>query len=271
MLKILYNEAGNTPTTGTITVSGSFVSVSASDGMYQGTDCIESMSSYNSYIFARTPHSKVKNFRTVSHSDYKFLNMNRLGVAIKMDYTDMTKLFSESDVIQIDTGIINGTERDIVIRIFDGKKGSFKIDADMEYEEGTFNCLELPTQSHPRTELWDSYEIAINGMKYQADRKGRILKGDSEKPIVPTGEYIDILIQKCKGNFHGYLSRDIDCEDVLLESTCGLLNARRIRLKNGAGEVRLYPFGYEGAFKLKLGRKWYEVWNEYNLVMGKSE
>nr|DAE40609.1 MAG TPA: hypothetical protein [Caudoviricetes sp.] len=269
MLKILYNEASESNITGTISISGIFLSIEAESGGYSGGDCIESMNSYNSYVFSLSPNSLVKNFRTISESDYKFLDMNRLGVSIKMDYSDMTQLFSGSGIIQVDTGIMNGTERDIVIRVFKGKKGSFTIDADMDYEEDTFNSEDLPTQTHPRVDLWDSYEVTIDGRKFQADRKGRIISGDSEIPIVPNGDYITIDIQKCKGQFKGYLSRDVDCEDVLIDSTCGLLNARRISLKNGAGSIRLYPFGYTGPFKLKLGRKWYEVWNEYNLILGK--
>ena len=91
MLKILYNAASNAEVTGKITLRGSFLSISAKnseDGLV-GQDSVEAMRSYNSYIFVRAPGSKVKNFRTITGSDYKFLDMNRLGVAIKMDYTDM--------------------------------------------------------------------------------------------------------------------------------------------------------------------------------------
>ena len=271
MLKILFNEISNSTTKATIQLAGTFLSIDASCsyGDLKGFDTIESLQSYNSYIFARCPNSKVKNFRTISHSDYKFLNMNRLGTSIKMDYTDMIQLYSEADILQIDTGIITPAERDIIIRVFEGKKENFIIDADMPYEIGTFDSSKLPTQNHPRVELWDSYAIKIGEKEYQANKAGFIKAGDFATPIsVKDKEYIDIEIQKYKGNFVSPLDRDIDNEDVLLESTVGLLNARRIKLVKGKASVRLYPFGYRGAFKLKLGRKWYEVWNEYSLILG---
>ena len=161
MLKILYNAASNAEVTGKITLRGSFLSISAKnteDGLV-GQDSVEAMRSYNSYIFVRAPGSKVKNFRTITGSDYKFLDMNRLGVAIKMDYTDMIQLYSKGDVIQVDTGMVCGTERDIIIRVFEGMKGSFEVDADMDYEVGEFNSKTLPQETHPRMTLWDSYSV----------------------------------------------------------------------------------------------------------------
>lgn len=272
MLKVLFNEISDANIKLSVNLSGSFLSITAEEAHLSGADSIESMASYNSYIFARAPGSKVKNFRTISQSDHKFLNMNRLGVAIKMDYADMTQLFSKADILQVDTGLISENERDIIIRVFEGKKENFTIQADMDVEYGTFNSANLPTESHPRTELWDSYSILINGEEYQADRKGNIFKGKPGVPLtIPAGkDYIEIEIQKQKGRFRGPLTRDVDNEEVLIESSVGLLNARRITLHKGYGRVRLYPFGYEGSFKLKLGRKWYEVWNEYNLILGGS-
>jgi hypothetical protein len=65
------------------------------------------------------------------------------------------------------------------------------------------------------------------------------------------------------------LTRDIDDEEVFVEASAGLVNNRRVRLVKGTGTFRLYPFGYEGPVKIKLGRKWYEVWNDYLVFVGK--
>lgn len=273
MLKILYNAASNAEVTGKITLRDSFLSISAKnseDGLV-GQDSVEAMRSYNSYIFVRAPGSKVKNFRTITGSDYKFLDMNRLGVAIKMDYTDMIQLYSKGDVIQVDTGMVCGTERDIIIRVFEGMKGSFEVDADMDYEVGEFNSKTLPQETHPRMTLWDSYSVTINGVEYHADRKGNILQGDSSVPLVPNknGELI-LEVEKHKGAFGENLTRPIDNEEIFLESSCGLLETRRVRLVNGKASVRLLTFGYTGPFKLKLGRKWYEVWNDYSFIVGQG-
>jgi len=48
------------------------------------------------------------------------------------------------------------------------------------------------------------------------------------------------------------------------------VNNRRVRLVKGRGNFRLYSFGYEGPVKIKLGRKWYEVWNDYLVFVGKQ-
>lgn len=270
MLKLLYNKDSNSTLTGKITIRGTYLTISAQteeNGGLSGEDSIEALLPYHSYVFARLKNSKVKVFRTIHRTDYKFLDMNRLGVAIRMDYADMVQLYSEADILQIDTGMINGTTRDIVIRVFEGQSGSFTLDADMDHEEGTFSSVSLPQESHPRTTLWDSYSITIGDQEFQADRYGNLTKGDAMTPI-SYGDPIEIHIKKYKGAFESLLTRDIDNDDVLLECTCGLLNARRIRLVKGEGAVKLYPFEYSGPFKLKLGRKWYEVWNEYNLILG---
>lgn len=274
MLKILYNSSSDSPIKGKIVIRDSYLSVTAKnkqDPTY-GTDSVEAMRSYNSYVFSRERGSKVKNFRTITGSDYKFLDMNRLGVAIKMDYTDMIQLYSEADILQVDTGIICGTERDIIIRVFEGMKDSFEVDADMEVEVGTFDSKTLPQGSHPRMTLWDSYGLTINGLDFAADRKDIILTGDSSVPLVPDENgVLTLTIQKYKGAFGEKLTRPIDNEEVLLDSSCGLLETRRVALVNGKATVRLFTFGYTGPFKLKLGRKWYEVWNDYSFIMGKAK
>ena len=103
-------------------------------------------------------------------------------------------------------------------------------------------------------------------------RRGYTVDGDFTEPLVlPAGQdYFDFTVTKYKSNFTGKekLARDIDDEEVLVESSAGLVNNRRVRLQNGTGSFRLYPFGHEGLVKIKLGRKWYEVWNEYLLTIG---
>lgn len=272
MLKIYFNADSDAKTKGTIKLSGSFLSVTVeeTDTGRCGTDIVEEMASYHSYVFCRKPNSKVKNFRTIHRSDFKFLCMNRLGVAIRMDYTDMIQLYTEADILQVDTGIISGDERDLIIRVFEGQKENFTIEADTEYELGTFSSESLPLLQHPRMSLWDSYELSCNGAAFHADRKGNVKSGDPSVAVVlpKKKDYLEFTIQKYKGAFDEPLTRDIDNEEVFVESSCGLVNTRRVRLVNGTGSFRLYPFGHTGECKLKLGRKWYEVWNEYNLRIG---
>ncbi|MCF0143302.1 MAG: hypothetical protein HUJ75_07990, partial [Parasporobacterium sp.] len=144
------------------------------------------------------------------------------------------------------------------------------INADEDVVLRTFNADDLVTGDHPRMSLWDSYALKIGDRVLMANRKGMPLGGDFSIPLsLEDGkDYIELEIVKYKGNFEGgELTRDIDDDDVTVDCSCGLINNRRVQLENGKGVFRLYPFGHTGIFKLKLGRKWYEVWNEYNLIL----
>ena len=271
MLKIYFNEKSDADNSIKLTVKSLCVIAEVTGvnpGAY-GKDVIETLRPYSSYILVDAP-GKVKNYRRISRSDFKFLDMNRLGVAVRMDFADMLQLYAARDILQLDTGIIGGEERDIIIRIFEGHPDTTEIEADEDYEILTFNSDDLVLGDHPRQHLWDSYALEVNGRRFMANRKGMPLSGDFMQPIsLPEDQdYLEMKIVKYKGDFEGDpLTRDIDDEDVLVEATCGMLNNRRVILENGEGTFRLYPMGYSGPFKLKLGRKWYEVWNEYNLLL----
>ncbi len=275
MLKIYFNEKSDADiklklTIRELCVSAEVVSVNPAGC---GKDTIETLRPYNSYILVDST-GKVKNYRRISFSDFKFLDMNRLGVSVKMDFAQLLQLYANRDILQLDTGMIGGDERDIIIRVFEGSKENTEIDADTEYEVLTFNSDDLVAGDHPRQHLWDSYAIEVEGRTLMANRKGLPMDGDFMQPLtLPEGQdYIEFKIIKYKGDFEGgVLTRDIDDEEVLVESTCGVVDNRRVPLENGEGSFRLYPMRYTGPFKLKLGRKWYEVWNEYNLVLEESD
>lgn len=146
MIKLLFNEDSDATVVGKIVLNGTFFSAEVHDPTfgYSGSDVIEELGAYHSYVFCRKPNSKVKSFRTIHRSDYKFLSMNRIGTAIRMDYTDMIQLYTEADVLQIDTGIISGGERDLIIRIFEGRAENFEIEMDGAYEVGSFSSESLP-------------------------------------------------------------------------------------------------------------------------------
>lgn len=275
MIKIYFNEKSDAENKIKLTIKGLCVSAEVTGinpGAY-GKDVIETLRPYSSYILVDAP-GKVKNYRRMSHSDFKFLDMNRLGVAVKMDFANMLQLYASRDILQLDTGVIGGEDRDIIIRVFEGHSENTEIEADEDYEVLTFNSDDLVLGDHPRQHLWDSYALEVDGRLFMANRKGLPVSGDFMQPIIISKDkdYLDMRIVKYKGDFEGdTLTRDIDDEDVLVESTCGLVNNRRVPLENGVGTFRLYPMGHRGPFKLKLGRKWYEVWNEYNLVLEEDE
>ncbi len=276
MLKIYFNEQPYENRKLKLLIRGDFCQAEVTSGegeetAFSGVDCIEEMMPYNSY--ALTMRSGiVKNFRRSAKSDYRWLNLNRLGVSTKMDFGDITSLYGFGTCMQIDTGVMSGETRDIIVRVFFAGKEGLTIDADQEYELAPFDPADLVLGSHPRFKLWDSYSLAAGGREWMSDRYGYTVDGDFTEPLVlPAGQdYFDFTVTKYKSNFTGKekLARDIDDEEVLVESSAGLVNNRRVRLQNGTGSFRLYPFGHEGLVKIKLGRKWYEVWIEYLLTIG---
>lgn len=280
MLKVLYNEDTKvTRDDGALKIElkGMYCRAEVTDGTgtVTGFDVIKALRPYSSYTLVHK-NGSVKVFRKVSPSQYKFLDLNRLGVAIRMDFQNICQMYGDYDVMQLDTGIITPTTRDIVIRVFSIHKDNILVDADEAYEFDSFSANALEFGDHPRFNLWDSYALVVNGRELKANRKGTVYEGDFATPITcPEGQgYMELEIRKYKGNFdttQGPLTRDIDCEGVMIHASAGLLNATRVRLDHGVAGVRFYPLGYTGEIKIKLGRKWYEVWNEYNLILGASK
>ena len=271
MIKILFNKKSTVESKLTIKIDKFKVEASIQDEKDDkhraGSDTITELASYNSYAFSSCPNGQVKTNNKVHSSDYKFLNLNRLGVAIKMDFANVSQLFADYDVFQLDTGIISDTERDIVIRVFSGKEENTEIITDEPYVKEYFDSGKLKPGEHPRFELWDSYSLTCNNTEWKATNKGNFVEEPKTKYIPYAKDYVNFKIQKYKGNFKEPLMRDIDNETVLIESSAGFVNNRRVKLKNGVGYFRFYPFGADGEVKIKIGRKWYEVWNEYNLIM----
>jgi hypothetical protein len=277
MINVLYNtDFGVTRDSGSvkITINGLYLKaeVTDKDGNVEGFDAIQAMRSYNSYTLVHYTGS-VKVFRKVTKSEYRFLDLNRLGVANRLDFQKICQLYGDWDVLQVDTGLITPTSKDIVVRVFSVHKDNIKVEADCDYTIGEFSSKALEYGDHPRFNLWDSYALQVVGRELKANRKGTVIDGDFATPLpaLDGPAYMEIGIKKYKGNFEEALTRDEDTEEVMIHSSAGLLNATRVRLKNGAAKVRFYPLGYTGEVKIKLGRKWYEVWNEYNLILGESK
>ena len=273
MLKILFNEKSDVTTPIILDIRDTTVIVKIDPinderTEFNGYDVIESLNSYNSYSLVHCANSKVKVYREIFKSDYKFLDLNRLGVSVKLDFAELTQLYGDRNILQVDTGMISATEKDIVIRVFEGNIETTTISSDLEYEVGFFNSDDLVTGDHPRDTLWDSYSLTSNNIEVKSNRYGNFVEQPESIYITPNENgYIECTIKKYKGRFTEELTRDIDDEDVLIESSAGLVDNRRVTLENGVGSFKLYTFGYQGRIKIKLGSKWYEVWNEYNLII----
>ncbi len=232
-------------------------------------DVIEKLVPYNSYaLVKRDSYFPVKIDRKVELSTCQLLNLNRLGVAIKEDFGRLSLLYGYSIIAQVDTGMVAEGNSDIAISVMGCAKDNIEVDSDVSFELKSVNVLE---GKYPRETLWDNYALDVNGREYKANRWGEVLKGDNTLPLFcESGEsYITFTIAKCKGYFTGeYLERDIDDEDVLIETSAGLCVPNRVKLQNGKGTFKLHTFGYKGFVKIKLGRKWYTVWNDYSFTLG---
>ena len=272
MIKILYNVSSKSEIKLGLTIKGNQLSITADDPGFEtkGVDVIDAMEPYTSYAFVTLKNAVTKiNYKT-NHTDYKFLNLCRIGTAMKMDYALMIDLYSQMTVGQVDTGMVTEKDADIVIRLFRGKPENITIDCDRNYEFLPFDTKEQIPFHHPRMTLWDSYSLTANGKEVKANFRGREIDGPFDAPIVPTDGKVSVTITKYKGDFSSgeKLTRDIDNEEVFVEASAGLVDNRRVRLKNGVGTFNLYTFGYTGPIRIKLGRKWYNPWNDYALTLG---
>lgn len=228
-------------------------------------DVIQKLDSYNSYALVKKGSCfPIKIEKKVHMSTCLLLNLNKLGTAIKEDFGRIALLYSYSIIAQIDTGMIAENNSDIVINVMGCSKKDIEIVADSKYEMKPSSML---NGKYPRETLWDNYSLIVNGNEYKADRWGNVLEGNNNIPLICSDgkDYIEFKIIKYKGFFtEQKLNRNIDDEEVFIESSVGLCNPTRIKLQNGVADFRIYPFGYRGAGKIKLGRKWYSVWNDYS-------
>lgn len=227
-------------------------------------DLIDNLVSYRSYAMVkRSDYFSVKIGRTYHTSTCEILDLNRLGVANKEDFGKIVSYFGYTLIAQIDTGIISDTEKDIVINVIQSDGNNVTVVSDIDNQQ-------LPNSSlngkYPRETLWDNYSLTVNGVEYKADRWGNFITRNALSNITceEGKEYIEFTIKKYKGYFtETVLNRDIDDEEIFIDCSAGFCNPRRIKLVNGQAVFRVYPFEYKGYVKIKLGRKWYSVWNDY--------
>ena len=129
---------------------------------------------------------------------------------------------------------------------------------------------EALTKVHPKYILWPNYGIEINDTlyKYRKTTQTPVISDNMNIPVsAGNKEYLDIDIIKHDSHFENTLARDVDVEDLELTCSCGLINATRVYLDKGKATIRLYPFGYRGKFKLKIGWRWWPGLNEYELLL----
>ncbi|MDR0485751.1 MAG: hypothetical protein LBH29_03380 [Elusimicrobiota bacterium] len=227
-----------------------------SNGARQHFEASQKLSSYFYYlVFCRDGQMHI-------------LNYNKINNAARFSFKQAaTSLLISDRTAFITTGMIVPSQpqnTDIVIDIFNGCKENIKIKADQKCEIKDFDFTEANPQS--RAPFFDSYSLIINGKEYKAGSKGNFIDCSFDEAIPLQKQYV-ITLQKYKRKFEFPLNREIDDDEVTIESTAGIINTRRVYLDKGRGSFLFFPFEYTGKFKIKLGRRWMENWNEYNFTL----
>lgn len=231
------------------------------------------LSSYFSWIFMQD----IKNNYIVRETGKAYENHNAIFPIIKLthpyrsSYTFIHNLIKGDVLLQIDTGVITDTYKEISIRLIGIPKEHCVIEADEEISTiDTMTKPEALTKVHPKYILWPNYGIKINDVlyKYRKTTQTPVISDNMDIPVsVSDKEYLDIDIIKYDPSFEDILAREVDIEDLDITCSCGLINATRVFLDKGKATIRLYPFGYRGKFKLKLGWRWWPGLNEYELLL----
>lgn len=269
MIKIIYDKQTVSDLALNLTISGSFLKAEVQSLISKetlGFDVVKRLFPYNSYGFVER-EGKVKIYRRTYDSDYKFLDYCRLGYSSKMDFADIAQLFGTRTMLQVDTGCISGNTRDIIILAFAFPVSNIKVEAD---EEVTYEAIDFKTygelQEPNRFSFWDKYSLTANEREVKANMRGEVISGDFTSAFISSNKVINFTITKYKGSdFETKLDRDEDNEEVFIETSAGVVDNTRVRLVNGVGSFNLHTLGYTGDIKIKLGRKWYSVWNDYAL------
>lgn len=246
----------------------------AEDSMYN----VE-LANYTAYVIVKRPKKYRSYFinpqtskRYSAESDLIILNLNKLSYGSRYTNTMIDDIYIKglgTPICQFNTKLVDyPTVLDIMIQPINIKNDNIEIVEDpvITIEEIVAKSVDgTGIMSSQKSKYWDAYAIEIDGKQVTAGDRA-VVVGDSMPPIdMSERDYITINIKKYDGTFTTPLTRDIDCEEVALECTCGLLNTTRVNLINGVGSVRLYNFGYLGKFSLKVGTRWFPAWDQYKL------
>lgn len=273
MYKIRYNNVPTDIASGGVVLYNNNLTINLSFkklNTYRNIDgmiTIQDVQPYHSYAIVLDVGGISKNFRQTYRSDFKVLDLNRLGSSIKMDFGEIALLYSPLQIAQVDTGVWSGNTHDMVITMLHGSYGCLSVPDGFEVE--SYDSTQDSKTKNVRTTLWDGYSITIDGVEQYRDRHDKVfIEGDNHVDIT-NREYITVHIQKYHGEAAVKLNRECDDEEVFIDCSCGVVDTKRVKLKEGEGEFKIFPFGFVGEVALKLGRKFYDTWNDYTLIFQK--
>lgn len=122
-------------------------------------------------------------------------------------------------------------------------------------------ALILPSGEEFKTE---EYGRAVNegGLTFSTQTPAVLSMSDAQTDEAGL-KYFELSIKKWDAKYRVRLEEEIDNTLVQIEATSGILNTSRVILDKGNGSFRLYPYGYKGDMKVKLGFRYYNPWCEY--------
>ena len=270
MFRIMYNNASNDDICGGITFDKNQIIVNINAGHFWGSRnvsgmvMIENVLPYSCYTVVYKQGSINENHRNGYQSDFKVLECNKLGSSAKIDLCEMALTYGREVMMHIYTGVWTESVKDMVIVVTHGKYNCYSVPSYFDVE--SYNRDEFRKSPRIMAQLWDGYKISIDGNTQYQDRDGHVLYGENVDICIANRTSIPVTIQKCNNITCNDLSRDCDNEVVFVDCSCGITDTRRVRLDHGTGTFHIFPFGYIGDVKLKLGRKYWDSWNDYNLT-----
>lgn len=270
MFRIMYKNDSTDDIQGGITFHNNQIIVNIYAGNFwggrnvSGMVMIENVLPYSCYTVVYKQGSINENHRNGYQSDFKLLDCNRLGSSVKIDLCEMALTYGREVMLHIYTGVWTKDVKDMVIVVTHGKYNCYSVPDYFDVE--SYNRDEFRKAPRIITQLWDGYKITIDNNTQYQDRDGQVLLGEN-KPINTTNRtVIPVVIQKCNNITQANLNRPCDNETVFVDCSCGVTDTKRIELHNGTGVFNIFPFEYKGKVKLKLGRKYWDSWNDYDLV-----
>lgn len=289
MIKIRFNKERLDDLTYHVKLSGRCLTIEAEreGDPHIYADRIPVLREYNVYSLVYAQGRSVMRFHNIPYqTNAIFYDLNAIGQPLRRHFDNALEMFNRNGVLaNVTTGVFAqdwrpSGNRDIVIDILQGSKEKTTIEVDGEYETEEFCMSAVQKEGFPRDKIWDGYTLTIGDTGYMVNSHEAKIKNDFgfDGDIPGTIEYegdspITMKIEKFHGRYNptAMMTRDIDNDEVLVETTAGLTDTHRVYLENGVGTFRFFPLGYEGKMHIKLGRRWYVVCNDYTFNIRKKK
>ncbi|MBP2636001.1 MAG: hypothetical protein H6Q72_1908 [Firmicutes bacterium] len=248
-IEVYKKTYSNNEATGGMVCTGESLAATASIDVAENT--------YSSQLFVVAEAGQVGQFVPVHHFTYS--SRSPLNIFQNLLLNPQLRGYFQIDI----GGYGQDMENKLILKTFHIPIRNIVFEGFNNVEQVVTQEMIVPT----RYEVWDTYSLACNQQEAGCKDSGEVAFGE-ELVISPGSEdYVEFTIQKYSPQFGEKLNREIDNEEVFVESTAGVVNTTRVQLQEGQGKFRLYPFGYTGKCKLKLGWRYYAGWCEYPVTI----